>query len=70
MVWFNNIFYVFPSINRNFADLGTEAMLANFLGFVLIVFCFSVLAVVIPEEFRRLTEKERAIVMLERFDSE
>ncbi|CAB3979051.1 Cytochrome b561 [Paramuricea clavata] len=50
--------------------LGTEAMLANFLGLVLIVFCFSVLAVVIPDEFRRLTDKERAIVMLERYDSE
>lgn len=50
--------------------LGTEAMIANFLGLVLIVFCFTVLAVLIPDEFRRLTDKERAIVMLERYDSE
>ncbi|XP_028396994.1 cytochrome b561-like [Dendronephthya gigantea] len=50
--------------------LGTEAMIANFLGLVLIVFCFTVLAVLVPDEFRRLTDKERAIVMLERYDSE
>jgi hypothetical protein len=45
-------------------------MLAKFLGLVLVVFCFCVLAVVIPDDFRRLTEKERAIAMLERYDTE
>ena len=45
-------------------------MIANFLGLVLIVFCLTVLAIVIPDAFRRLTDKERARVMLERYDSE
>lgn len=45
-------------------------MLANFLGVVLILFCLSILAILIPEDFRRLTDKERAIIMLERYESD